>query len=96
MKSSLNTVEASCSDIKRDLDKSPIANKKECDEMQRLGKQIYETITDVRNESKRTREQVGDIEKSVSAISEAGMFTSSARPKKSSERSAKGSSNSSP
>ena len=50
-----------------------------------MGKQIYEAITEVRSESKRTREQVVDIEKGISAISEAGMFTSNSKLKKSTE-----------
>ncbi|MEW8543580.1 MAG: viroplasmin family protein [Candidatus Thiodiazotropha sp.] len=82
LKSSLHTVETSCLDLKRNLEKASTSNEKECNEIQSVGRKIYEAITEVRNESKRTREQVGDIEKSISAISEAGMFSTTTKPKK--------------
>ena len=85
LKSSLHTVEMTCSDLKQNLDKASTVNKKGCDEIQSVGKQIYEAITEVRTESKRTREQVVDIEKGISAISEAGMFTSNSKLKKSTD-----------
>ena len=82
LKSSLHVVETSCSDLKKNLDKASTANKKECDEIQNVGRKIYEAISEVRNESKRSREQMVDIERSISAISEAGMFTSKEKQKK--------------
>ena len=85
LKSTLHTVDMSCSDLKRNIEKASVANKKECDEIQDVGRKIYDAITDVRSESRRTREQVGDIEKSISAISEAGMFSTNTKSKKANE-----------
>ena len=82
LKSSLHVVETSCSDLKKNLDKAYTANKKDCDEIQNVGRKIYEAISEVRNESKRTREQMVDIERSISAMSEAGMFTSNEKQQK--------------
>ena len=89
LKSSLHTVEISCSELKRGVEKASASNKTECDEIQSVGKKIYEAITEVRNENKRTREQVGDIEKSISAISEAGLFSTSTKAKKARDNSVK-------
>ena len=40
LKSSLHVVETSCSDLKKTLDKASTANKKDCDEIQNVGRKI--------------------------------------------------------
>ena len=82
-KSSLHKLQTSCSDLKLKVDKAVLENKKECDQIQNIGKQIYDAVVEDRNESRRTREQVIDIEKAISAISEAAtLSTINRKPKK--------------
>ena len=74
MKSTLNTVETSCSELKKNIEKNSASTKKDCDKIKTIGKQINEAIAEVRCESRRTREQVTEMEKSLAAISEAEKF----------------------
>ena len=69
MKSSLHTVEDSCSGLKREVEKSSSEHKKEYENIQIVSRQLFEAISDIKKENKRTREQMGDIEKSMNAIS---------------------------
>ena len=83
MKSTLNTVETSCSDLKKNVEKNSASTKKDCHEIKTIGKQINEAAAEVRHESRRTREQVTEMEKSLAAISEAEKFsTKNAKTKK--------------
>lgn len=79
MKSSIHTVEDSCSVLKREMEKSSSEHKKEYENIQIVSRQLFEAISEIKNESKRTREQMGDIEKSMNAISAAEDFHQSTK-----------------
>ena len=70
LQTSLETVETSCSYLKKIEDKSSVTNKKEDENIKTMGRQLFQAITEVRDESKRTREQVANMEKSISIIAE--------------------------
>ena len=75
LQTSLETVETSCSYLKKIEDKSSVTNKKEDENIKTMGRQLFQAITEVRDESKRTREQVADMEKSISIIAEIDTFS---------------------
>ena len=75
LQTSLETVETSCSYLKKIEDKSSVTNKKEDENIRTMGRQLFQAIIEVRDESKRTREQVADMEKSISIIAEIDTFS---------------------
>lgn len=74
LNSSLQTMETTCTDIKRDTDTRATVHRIQYDEIQTLSQRIFETVSDVRNENKKTREHVTEMERSINALSEAGEF----------------------
>ena len=73
-KSSLQTMETACTDLKRDTNARSITHKRQFDEIQTLSQKVFETVSDARYENKRTRENIIEMERSINVFSAAGEF----------------------
>ena len=73
---SLHRVPISCAYFKNNVENFPVANMKENENIKPMERrQLYQAITEVRDERKRTREQVAEMEKSPSTINEIDTFS---------------------
>ena len=65
-------MESGCTDLKQDTNAKSITHKRQFDEIQTLSQKIFETVSDVRYENKRTRENIIEIKRSINTFSAAG------------------------
>ena len=70
IKSSVQRTETTCNDLKCDANTRNTTRDSQIGELRNFSHQIFEAVTDVRNENRRMRDNIAEMEKGISAISE--------------------------
>ena len=74
LNSSLQVVETSCTTLQQNTETNNVAHRGQYEDIQAITQKIYGSIKDVKDENRRAREHLLEIEKSISALSEPGVF----------------------
>lgn len=80
----LHSVEACCTELKSNMELKSKDCKAEAEKIHSYSQQICEAVTEVKRETRRTHEQMTEVEKGIIALSETEKFT---LPSKTAERS---------
>lgn len=79
-KSTIQKMEETCNKLKHDTEISDTAHRRHYDEIQLVSQQIYESMSDMKKENQKTRENITEIEKTLCALTEPGEFQLAKKP----------------
>ena len=82
LKSSMQKIGTTCADLKEDSNARSTIHDSRFTEIQDLSQQIFETVSDVQVENRRTRDNLAEIEKSINVMSESADFQLVTKSKK--------------
>ena len=82
LKSSVLRMETTCTDLRCDATTRNTAHDSQISEIRNFSHQILETVRDVRNENRRMRDNIAEMEKGLSALSESEEYKLFSKPRK--------------